>query len=36
MIGYNKYVSYECGIQGEREVVVPASLELLRKQWEEA
>lgn len=36
MIGYNKYVSYECGIQGEREVVVPVSLELLRKQWEEA
>src|SRR5690554_5861255 len=36
MIKYNKYVSYECGIQGEREVVVPASLELLRKQWEEA
>lgn len=36
MIGYNKYVSYECGIQSEREVVVPASLELLRKQWEEA
>lgn len=36
MIGYDKYVSYECGVQGERKVVIPASLELLRKQWEEA
>ncbi len=35
-LGYDKYVSFECGCQGEREVVVPAALELLRKQWEEA
>ena len=35
-IGYNKYVSFECGCQGDREVVVPAALELMRKQWEEA
>ena len=36
MLGYDKYVSFECGCQGERAVVVPAALELLRKQWEEA
>lgn len=36
MIGYDKYVSFECGIQGEREIVVPAALELMRKQWDEA
>ena len=36
MLGYNKYVSFECGAQGDRAVVVPAALELLRKQWEEA
>lgn len=36
MLGYDKYVSFECGCQGEREVVVPAAVELLRKQWEEA
>lgn len=36
MIGYDKYVSFECSAQGNREVVVPAALELLRKQWEEA
>lgn len=36
MIGYNKYVSFECGCQGDRQTVVPAALELLRKQWEEA
>lgn len=35
-IGYNNYVSFECGCQGDREVVVPAALELLRKQWKEA
>lgn len=36
MIGYDKYVSFECGLQGDREVAVPAALELLRKQWKEA
>ncbi|RHJ86693.1 sugar phosphate isomerase/epimerase [Parabacteroides sp. AM08-6] len=36
MIGYNNYVSFECGCQGDRNVVVPAAVELLRKQWEEA
>lgn len=35
-LGFDKYVSFECGSQGDREVVVPAALELLRKQWEEA
>lgn len=36
MIGYDKYVSFECGCQGDRNIVVPAAVELLRKQWEEA
>lgn len=36
MIGYDNYVSFECGCQGDRNVVVPAAVELLRKQWEEA
>lgn len=36
MLGYDKYVSFECGCQGDRNVVVPAAVELLRKQWEEA
>lgn len=36
MLGYDKYVSFECGAQGDRSIVVPAALELLRKQWEEA
>lgn len=35
-IGYNKFVSFECGSQGDRAVVVPAALKLLREQWEEA
>ena len=36
MIGYDKYVSFECGCQGDRNVVVPAAVKLLRKQWEQA
>lgn len=36
MIGYDKFVSFECGCQGDREVVLPAAVELLRKQWKEA
>jgi sugar phosphate isomerase/epimerase len=36
MLGYNKYVSFECGCQGDRNTVVPAAVELLRKQWDEA
>ncbi len=35
-IGYDKYVSFECGCQGNRNVVVPAALQLLREQWKEA
>lgn len=35
-LNYTNYVSYECGCQGDRNIVVPASVELLRKQWEEA
>ena len=36
LLGYDKYVSFECGLQGKREEAVPAALELLRKQWDEA
>ena len=32
-IGYDKYVSFECGTDGERNVTVPAAVELLRAQW---
>ncbi|MGV8963024.1 MAG: sugar phosphate isomerase/epimerase family protein [Candidatus Saccharimonadaceae bacterium] len=35
-MGYNQYVSFECGCQGDREIVVPAALKLLRQQWSEA
>ncbi len=33
---YDKYVSFECGAEGDAAQVIPAALELLRKQWEEA
>lgn len=35
-MGYDKYVSFECGTQGDRAVTVPAAVALLREQWEQA
>ena len=35
-MAYDKYVSFECGTAGEREQTVPAAVELLRAQWEQA
>jgi sugar phosphate isomerase/epimerase len=35
-LGYDKYVSYECGCQGDKETVLPESVKLLREQWEKA
>lgn len=34
-LGYDKYVSFECGVEGDRDVVIPAALDLLRSQWEQ-
>lgn len=36
MIGYDKYVSFECGCQGDRNVAVPAAVKLLKEQWKKA
>lgn len=30
---YDKYFSFECGTKGDRNVTVPAAVELLRSQW---
>ena len=30
---YDKYISLECGTNGDRNVTVPAAVELLRSQW---
>jgi sugar phosphate isomerase/epimerase len=35
-LNYDKYISYECGCQGDRNIVVPESVKLLREQWEKA
>lgn len=35
-IGYDKYVSFECGCGGDIEVLVPAAVELIRSQWNNA
>ena len=35
-IDYQNYISFECGTAADRNVVVPAAVELLRSQWEQA
>lgn len=35
-LDYQNYISFECGTEADREVVVPAAVELLRSQWEQA
>ena len=35
-MGYDKYVSFECGCGGDRATLVTAAVNLLRAQWEEA
>ena len=35
-MGYDKYVSFECGCDGDRAVAVPAAVAMLREQWEKA
>ncbi|MDR1341495.1 MAG: sugar phosphate isomerase/epimerase [Prevotellaceae bacterium] len=35
-IGYQGYVSFECGTKGKREETVPAAVKLLREQWKRA
>ena len=35
-MNYPYYVSFECGCAGEREVVLPAAVQLMREQWEKA
>jgi sugar phosphate isomerase/epimerase len=35
-MNYPYYVSFECGCQGDRNVVLPAAVELLREQWKKA
>lgn len=35
-LGYDKYVSFECGTKGDRATTVTEAVNLLRKQWAEA
>lgn len=35
-LDYQNYISFECGTDADRETVVPAAVELLRRQWEQA
>ena len=35
-IGYRDYCSYECGIEGKKEIEIPKSIAFLKQQWNEA
>jgi sugar phosphate isomerase/epimerase len=35
-IGYQDYCSFECGVNGNREVEIPKSMAFLREQWSKA
>jgi sugar phosphate isomerase/epimerase len=35
-MGYDKYVSFECGAVGDKKTVQTAAVQLLRDQWEQA
>ena len=35
-MGYDKYISLECGAIGDPAVVIPAAVELIKTQWEQA
>ncbi|HOW73536.1 MAG TPA: sugar phosphate isomerase/epimerase family protein [Phycisphaerae bacterium] len=36
MIGYQDYISLECGCRGDRSEVIPAAAKLIREQWAKA
>lgn len=36
MINYQHFVSFECGTKGDKKIVIPAALKLLREQWNQA
>lgn len=35
-IGYQQYISFECGSSGPREKTIPAACDLIREQWAQA
>lgn len=35
-MGYDKYISFECGCATDPSTALPAAVELIRKQWQEA
>jgi sugar phosphate isomerase/epimerase len=36
LLGYQDFVSFECGSVGDKKVTIPAAAKLLREQWEKA
>ena len=36
IIGYQEYVSFECGSKGDKKVSIPKAVKMLREQWEQA
>jgi len=35
-IGYQDYLSFECGSEGDKKVTLPAAVKLIREQWKKA
>lgn len=35
-IGYQDYISFECGSEGDKKVTLPAAVKLIREQWKKA
>jgi sugar phosphate isomerase/epimerase len=33
-LNYSNYVSFECGCKGDRNIVVPEAVKLMRDQWD--
>lgn len=36
LIGYQDYISFECGSKGDRKVTIPTAVKLIRENWEQA
>ena len=36
VIGYQNYISFECGSVGDKAVTIPAAVKLIKEQWQQA
>jgi hypothetical protein len=36
VIGYQDYISFECGSKGDKNITIPAAVKLIKEQWVQA